>query len=320
MVSEANIYIGPTAGIVASLLWTATALFFTAAGQRLGPTVVNALRIIIAVVLLGFTHKLFTGLWIPQATPSQVMFLAASGIVGLAIGDQALFTAFVDIGPRISMLIMTTSPLFAALFGWMALGERISLIGWIGMAITIAGVAWVVNERPEKDTDSTVGVHRTRGIVLAFVGGACQAGGLMLSKQGIGHGVVPLEQHIDPQTATFIRMFFAGIAVLPMLLIQIIRQRKQLARIADPFRVGTPRAGLAFMAMGAVAGPYLGVWMSLVASDRASLGVAQTLCSLTPVFILPVLAFGFKQRISLRSVLGALVAVAGSTLLFFYPQ
>ncbi len=320
MASEANIYIGPAAGIAASLLWTATSLLFTAAGQRLGPTVVNALRIIIAVVLLGVTHRFLTGLWIPQAAPSQVMFLAVSGIVGLAIGDQALFTAFVDIGPRISMLIMTTSPLFAALFGWLALGERISSVGWIGIAITIAGVAWVVNERPEKNTDSTVGAHRTRGIVLAFIGGTCQAGGLLLSKQGIGHGVVPIEQHIDPQTATYIRMFFAGLAVLPILLVRNIRQRKRLAAGYEPVRIGTPRAGFVFMTMGAVVGPYLGVWMSLVASDRASLGVAQTLCSLAPIFILPVLAFGFKQRISLRAVLGALVAVAGSTLLFFYPQ
>ena len=67
---------------------------------------------------------------------------------------------------------------------------------------------------------------------------------------------------------------------------------------------------------GAIAGPFLGVWMSLVAADRAPVGVAQTLCSLTPVFILPVLMLLHKERISARAALGAAVAVLGTALLF----
>ncbi len=64
-------------------------------------------------------------------------------------------------------------------------------------------------------------------------------------------------------------------------------------------------------------GPFLGVWMSLVASDRAPLGVAQTLCGLSPVFILPFAALIHKERVSPRAVLGAVVAVGGSAVLFF---
>jgi drug/metabolite transporter (DMT)-like permease len=57
--------------------------------------------------------------------------------------------------------------------------------------------------------------------------------------------------------------------------------------------------------------------MSLVASDRAPVGVAQTLCSLTPIFLAPVAAWVYRERISLRAVLGAFVAVGGASLLFF---
>ena len=56
--------------------------------------------------------------------------------------------------------------------------------------------------------------------------------------------------------------------------------------------------------------------MSLVATDRAEVGVAQTLCSLSPVFILPFAVWFEKERIGIRAILGATVAVCGSALLF----
>ena len=60
--------------------------------------------------------------------------------------------------------------------------------------------------------------------------------------------------------------------------------------------------------------------MSLVAADRAPVGVAQTLCSLAPVFLLPFAVVIHKERVSPRAVVGAVMAVAGTALLFFKPQ
>jgi drug/metabolite transporter (DMT)-like permease len=60
--------------------------------------------------------------------------------------------------------------------------------------------------------------------------------------------------------------------------------------------------------------------MSLVAADRAPIGVAQTLCSLSPIFLLPFAATIDKEHISLRAIFGAIIAVAGSALLFLQPQ
>ncbi len=96
--------------------------------------------------MLGVTHRVLSGAWVPDVVGRQVLYLAVSGIVGLSIGDQALFAAFVYIGPRLAMLIMTTAPLFAAFFGWLALGETLSPIAWLGVGLTIGGVAWVVLE------------------------------------------------------------------------------------------------------------------------------------------------------------------------------
>ena len=113
--------LGPAAGLLTSVLWTLTSILFAAAGRRLGSTVVNATRIALAIVILGLIHRFIIsddGAWIPQMRGGQVLLLALSGVIGLSLGDQALFTAFVDIGPRLSNLLMTTSPLFATVFAW----------------------------------------------------------------------------------------------------------------------------------------------------------------------------------------------------------
>jgi len=317
MITSLDPYIGPAAGVGASLLWSFTTLLFTAASQRLGATRVNALRIVFAVLWLGLTHRLLAGTWIPAASTRQVVLLALSGLVGLSIGDWALFASFVSIGPRLSTLLCTTSPIFAAFFGWLILGETLNAVAGFGMLLTIGGVAWVVLERPAPGS-ALVKSNRVRGVLLALAAAAFQAGGYLLSKQGIGHGWLPREQHMPPQTATFIRMFFAAIFVFPLIGLAArlrIGVRGNLAPIDQRER----RVGYVYTLCGSLVGPFLGVWLSLVASDRVKLGVAQTLISLTPVFILPLVVWVYKERVSLRAVLGACIAVAGTALLFL-PQ
>lgn len=307
-------HVGYAAGLSVSLFWTATSLCFTAAGRRIGTTNLNAVRIALAIILLGLTHRITAETWLPHAQWQQVAFLAASGVIGLAIGDQALFRAFVLIGPRLAMLIMTTAPLLAALFGWLVLGETIALVPWLGILLTVGGVAWVVRERPQTTTRVASAI-RARGIILAMIGAACQAGGLLLSKQGIGHGWLPADQHMEPEAATLVRMVFAGVGIVPILLLRLWHEERQRKAGIQPTRYGSQTAGYLLAAVGSVVGPYLGVWMSLVAADHVQLGIAQTLTSLPPVLILPFAWAIHKERITPRAVVGAVVAVAGVVLL-----
>jgi len=272
-------------------------------------------------------HRLLIGRWLPEARGGQVLSLAASGIIGLSIGDQALMQAFIDIGPRLATLVMTTAPLVAALFGWAVLGETLAWASWLGIGLTVFGTAWAVLERPVLDrppmlsrtgTQVPGSPRRVKGVLCALVGAVCQAGGLLLSKRGMGHGWLPAEEHIAPQTATLIRMTFAGLGMLPLLGVHMARA--SFHSQGSPFSAaGRTHSGVLLAALGAVTGPFLGVWMSLVASDRVPLGVAQTLCSFTPILILPFAAWLHTERIGPRALIGALAAVGGLVILFLSP-
>jgi drug/metabolite transporter (DMT)-like permease len=319
VLDDGHAALGLLAGLLTSVLWTFTSIFFTAASRRLGSTVVNAARIVLAALLLALIYRFVTGddrRWFPALEPRQLVLLALSGLIGLSLGDQALFTAFVDLGPRRATLIMTTAPIFAALLGLTVLGERLGLAACAGMAMTITGVAWVVLERaPGNRAEAAPAPHRARGVALAFVGAACQGGGLMLSKWGMGHGWLPEEHRLEPQAATFVRMSFAAIGMVPIVLAWRVRERRRAAA-GIPKLARRVASGAAFTVLGALFGPVTGVWLSLVAADRVPVGVAQTLLSLTPIFILPYAALVEREHVSARAVVGAMVAVAGVAVLF----
>jgi drug/metabolite transporter (DMT)-like permease len=54
----------------------------------------------------------------------------------------------------------------------------------------------------------------------------------------------------------------------------------------------------------------------MVAATYAEVGIAQTLLSLMPVMIIPVVWILYRQRTSWRGILGALIAVIGVAVLF----
>ncbi|MHC5003456.1 MAG: EamA family transporter, partial [Planctomycetota bacterium] len=220
--------IGALAALAAALCWVFTSLAFAAAGRRVGPTAVNLIRILLAVVVLAAVHRVAFGTWAPRVDRVGLAYLAVSGVIGLALGDQLLFTALVDVGPRLASLLMTLAPPAAALLAWPVLDEPLGLLAVMGMAVTLAGIGLVVLERP-RGAAPTAHRRRGRGIALGLGAAVCQGAGLVLAKLGIGHTRLPVEAHLDPWSATLVRMVFA--AVVLALVTSALRARRPAARL-----------------------------------------------------------------------------------------
>ena len=77
------------------------------------------------------------------------------------------------------------------------------------------------------------------------------------------------------------------------------------------------KKAVAFTSIGAFVGPFLGVSLSLLALHYLPTGVAATVLSLVPIFIIPFSVFLHKEHVSLRAITGALVAVFGVFLLVY---
>jgi drug/metabolite transporter (DMT)-like permease len=296
-----NQYFGETAALLTSLAFSVTSLMFTLAGRKVGSAVVNRVRLILAVILLSLTHLIFLGSPFPlKAEPQRWMWLSLSGIVGLVLGDAFLFQAFVWIGPRLSMLMMSLAPVISTLVAWIFLDEYLSGMQLLGIGLTLSGIAWVIIEGNTKQ--KTANRDYVRGILFGLGAATGQALGLVLSKNG-------LYGDFSPISANLIRMLSATIVLWAVTFLQ----RKALSTFE---RLKSNRRSMFLIFAGVVSGPFLGVSLSLFAIQKTAIGVASTLMALPPVFLLPISYIFFKERFSWGAIVGTLVAVVGVALLF----
>ena len=73
---------------------------------------------------------------------------------------------------------------------------------------------------------------------------------------------------------------------------------------------------ISVVAIGSVFGPFLGVSLSLFAIQHTTTGVASTIMSIMPILIIPVSILLFKEKVTLKEVIGALIAIGGVGLFF----
>ncbi|MFH0816661.1 MAG: DMT family transporter [Methanobacteriota archaeon] len=299
--------LGNGAAIIVSMLWTACSIFFSSAGKRIGALSVNTIRITAAVGLLLTAHVILMGALLPSATDGQWFYLGLSGIVGLAIGDIGYIGALVLIGPRRGVLLMSTAPIFAALAAYAMLGEALGAWALAGIAVTMSGVMLAVLD--EKDPGEVQQIPRDKlalGYGLAVMGSVCQGVGLVLSKYGMqgADGAEP----IDPLSATLMRMLVGAASMWTVVIV--------LRRLGEIRKATKDGGAIGRTLAGTVTGPFLGVWLSMVAISYTLTGVAQTLMSLMPIMVIPVVWIVYRQRTGWRGVVGAAVAIVGVAMLF----
>lgn len=293
------LFAGELASLLVAVLWTGTSISFSEASIRVGSVHVNITRMLFAWSYL-FLTLIIAGISI-SLSASQIMYLAISGFIGLVFGDTFLFMAYQHIGARLGMLIMSLAPAISALFAYIFLDEKLSLISLTGIAITIAGIAVVVLQREEKPT-SKYKISRI-GIFYAFLGAVGQGVGLIFAKMAYNIG------DINGFVATFYRISVAICIFYPIYIYS--------TRMPNPFKgyKGNKKA-LTFTFIGSIIGPYLGITFSMIAISYTKVGIASTIMASVPILMLPFAKYYYKERLSWKSIFGAVLAVGGIALLF----
>jgi len=295
-------HLGEIVAITASFLWSATAIAFTAAGRRVGSQAVNFARLPLGVLCLVAAHLVLRGSLWPQASGSARLWLALSGIIGLAVGDGFLFYSYEKIGPRRALLMLATAPAFTVVIAWLWLGETLSATALAGIVIIIAGVALATLGRPGREgvfADLPPGVLRA-GLGAGLAAGVCQGVGATLAKAGMAQ--------LDPLGATVLRMAWGTLAMTAVAVLS--------GRLVPWIGAWRDRRAMWPLLAGVVMGPFLGVWFSLIAFKLTATGVAVALTGTVPITILPFSAVFHHDRPSRLALVGTIIAVMGGAVLF----
>ncbi|MBF2078684.1 MAG: DMT family transporter, partial [Synechococcales cyanobacterium T60_A2020_003] len=235
----------------------------------------------------------------PDTTPTAIALLMLSGAIGIGLGDTAYFESLNCLGARRGLLLESLAPPIAALIAWMFLDESLSLDAWLGIGLTVLGVAWVVFERTPDTPD-----FQTRprpGIIFGLIAAFAQASGAVLSRSAL------VGSNISPLWSMLIRII-AGVLVL-LVLVTVRNQSAAFWTIRRSHRL------IGIIALTAFFSTYLAIWLQQTALKFTAAGIAQALGATSPLFVIPI-AMAMGDRVSPRAVLGVLVAIAGVWLLF----
>ncbi|HMN13494.1 MAG TPA: DMT family transporter [Bellilinea sp.] len=289
--------IGEILAIVAAFVWSANSAITEKKGRGLDAGAINFGRLVIGLIVTTLALTLFPAFFGKLPIPADGWWpLLLSGVIGFSIGDTFLFSAFLTIGSRLTMLLYAFSPVLTAVMAYFIFGEKLTPFNLLGIVLVLTGILLVVLQRKPDGTRKV----SPRGILFGFLAAVGQAGGAILSKLGL--------QSVDPLTGTQLRVIGG---ILGMLVIITLLRKWPSAR--NTF--SHPNGKLVILISG-VFGTFLGVTLSMWALKYAKAAVASTLLALTPITILPISAFFLKEKLTAVDILGAVISVAGCAILF----
>ena len=294
--------IGELAALGTAVCWSLSATYFEVSGKRVGSLSVNYIRLAIGFIFISIFTYFTRSMFFPMdATSKSWIFLSISGLIGFFIGDLFLFQSYLEVGSRISMLIMATSPPITALLGFLIFGERLNAISIFGMALTMMGIAIVILSK-NPDEKKIKLTHSIKGLIYAFLGSLGQAIGLIFSKVGMGT--------YNPFAATQIRII-AGFISFTMLFLVLKKWDDLKVALKD-------KKAMIGITIGSIFGPFIGVSLSLLSLQYTSTGISSTITSIVPVIIIPFSILVFKEKVKFKEILGAVVTVSGVAMLFLF--
>lgn len=306
---------GELAALAAACIWAISSAIYAGYGRQLPPTALNLTKGMVAIALILLTLWLRGDAW-ATASSTSVLLLAGSGIIGIGIGDTAFFATLNHLGARRALLLEALAPPLAALLALVFLSEWLDERAYLGIVITVVGVAWVVIERTSDSTPSALPdalpnalsaasssdrLDMRVGLVFGLIAALCQASGAVMSRAALS------DTTISPLWSSLIRIIAGSVVLLIWMMI-----RRPIPERLKPLR--SPRF-LIIIAATAFASTFLAIWLQQTALKYTATGIAQALSATSPLFVIPIAAL-MGDRVSLRAIVGAIVALIGVWILF----
>lgn len=280
--------------LISAASWAFGAILWRKIGEEISPFSMNLSKGIIGSLYLAVVLLV---IGIEPVNMRAFLFLGISGLLGIAIGDTFFFMSLMQLGPRLTSLMGALYPVFIALSAFVFLGEKPPFLVWTGILLTAGGVGWVLWERlPQKE----IVKNKSLGIKYGLLAITSTTAGVIFAKIGV--------VSVPSIEATLIRLLSG---VIGLVLWGCLSQ--QLTSWLIPFKRPQLLKNVSFVVFIVVFG---GFWLSLLALKHIDASVAGALNATSPLFILPMAAVLLKEKVSIRAILGTLLAIGGVSLIF----
>lgn len=286
--------------LAAAFLWAVASLLSVTPAQHLGTFAYSRWRMGCTALILSLMSWLSGG-W-SSVADNAITPMMLSGLIGIFIGDTALFACLNRMGPRQAGLLFSCHAVFSAILGYFLFSESMTTNELIGAALVFSGVLTAIffGRRGQSSNHlEAVKGNVWIGVALGLTAALCQAFGGIIAKP-------VMQTDIDPIAASAIRMITAFIAH-SLLLLSGARLARATQRMT--VRIFAITAINGFLAMA------VGMTLILYALREGNVGMVALLSSTTPIMLLPILWIYTRRRPNRYAWLGAVVAVCGTGIL-----
>ena len=284
----------------AAFLWAVASIMSVKPAQHLGTFAYSRWRMGCTSIILSIM-ALVTGGWLSVESPA-ISAMALSGLIGIFIGDTALFACLNRMGPRQAGLLFSCHAVFSAVLGYFLFSETMTIMELIGASLVFSGVLTAIFFGRRKQNIASLDDIKGNvwiGIGLGIIAALCQAFGGIIAKP-------VMATNIDPIAASAIRMIAAFVAHSALRLTGVKLAKARNAMNTNVFAITAVNA---FLAMA------VGMTLILYALREGNVGMVALLSSTTPIMLLPILWVYTKQRPNRFAWIGAIVAVLGTGIL-----
>jgi drug/metabolite transporter (DMT)-like permease len=296
------------AALLAALLFAISAICGYRSSAQIGGAEANFWRICMATFCLALWANIFGS----GVEGAGFPLFVASGLFGIGLGDTAYFQALPRLGSRRAVLLTQCFiPLFAILIEWLWLGTKLSGVEYVCVGIILTGVAVAL----APSDHAKISARQLRiGILFTVLAGLFSAFGAVLSRKA--YAVLhDAGEHLDPGTTGFQRMF--GGFFIPAIILLVAKwksahahggvfEEKTLHISREKWKRIWP-----WVLGNSLAGQTFGVTCVQWALEKTPTGIVMTVVATTPLILLPMTRIVEKEKIGIRSLLGATIAVAG---------
>src|SRR5918992_477257 len=130
----------PAALAVTIILWASAFAGIRAGLEAYGPGQVALIRFLVAsAVLAGYAT--ITRMRLPERRDLPAVFLA--GVLAFTLYHLALNYGEVTVSAGAASILINTVPIFTALLAMVFLGERLRVLGWVGMGVSFVGATLI---------------------------------------------------------------------------------------------------------------------------------------------------------------------------------
>jgi drug/metabolite transporter (DMT)-like permease len=298
------VVLGEFAALGAAISWAVAPILYRRALFKTKPLSANIVRLASNAAVLLFILLAFGKVGALASLPMGVVVVTVvSGVVGLGIGDTLYMVGLRSVGVARAVPLAATYPLFSLVWATFLLGQPLTLAGVLGAVVILVGI-WLLS-REKGEAGEVKGKLALTGVIISLATAVVWSVSITLMDVAVTMpGVSRFDANYAIVTTRIVAMAVFLLALAPIL-------------DRDHGFLKMKRSTVIELCVGGLVANGLG-WL-LMSYSFLNIVEAQAvpISSTTPLFTAVAGFLLFHEKVTAKTVLGAVVIVFGIFLIFF---